>query len=117
MATPKLANKENAPPPAPANDSSASVATFSSETLKKHLDAVKRAIEKKNQANADVKSALEAAEKAGVPKDELKFIANDKTTKYSDDFKATVNIMQEMLGQRPLFSFMEKPEHSLIHRH
>ena len=116
MATTQV-RKADAAPPTAANDDSKSIAVFSSDQLKKHLDAVKRAVEKKSQANADVKSALEAAEKAGVPKDELKFIASNSVAKYSDDFKATVNIMQEMLGQRPLFHFADAAEHSLINRH
>lgn len=77
------------------------VAQFSSETLKQHVNALKAALERKDQANADVKSTYAAAAKAGVPKGELKFIVEARD--YSDDFKANVNIMREMLGQKSLF--------------
>lgn len=96
------------------DNSGSAVAMFSSETLKFHINKYMAAIEKKDQANADVKSALDAAEKAGIPKGELKFVVKHRKKKLSEDFKANVNIMNEMLGDLPLFSFRDPADHQLI---
>ncbi len=81
------------------------VAVFSKDALKKHYDKVITAQKRLDDARADKQSALAAAETAGIPKAELKFLTKYASKPHGDDFKATVNIMQEMLGQPTLFDF------------
>lgn len=94
-----------------------SVSIFNSEQLKSAVDKLHAAIEKKNQANADVKSAYDAAEKMGIPKAELKFLIKIHTKPMSEDFKANVNIMNEMLGKQAVFSFVESADFPLVKHH
>lgn len=98
-------------------ESTNGVAMFDSVALKKHVDAVMKAIEKKDQANADVQTAYAAADKAGIPVSELKFLIKNRKKKLSEDFKANVNIMNEMLGDLPLFAFLEKADFPLVQHH
>lgn len=93
------------------------VSIFTAEQLKGAVDKLHAAIDKKNQANADVKSAYDAAEKMGIPKQELKFLIKIHTKPMSEDFKANVNIMNEMLGKQAVFSFTESAEFPLIQKH
>ncbi len=78
---------------------------FTKEQLKKHYDKCVAAKQRMHDANADWKSALESAEKAGIPRKEFKDKIADDTKPKSDDYKATRNIMDEMLGDEPTFNF------------
>lgn len=78
---------------------------FTKETLKKHYDKCVAAKQRMHDANADWKSALDSAEKAGIPKREFKDMIKDKTKPLSDEYKATRNIMDEMMGSQPSFNF------------
>jgi hypothetical protein len=94
-----------------------SVSIFNSDQLKGAVEKLHAAIDRKNQANSDVRSAFDAAEKMGIPKAELKFIIKLHTKPLSEDFKATVNIMNEMLGKQAVFSFVDAAEYPLIQKH
>lgn len=78
----------------------------SSITLKKHKDAIFKAMKAAADANAGVKSAWSAAKKDGIDKDAFKeTLEAIRATTNTDDHKATVNIYMEMLGHGPLFHF------------
>lgn len=94
-----------------------SVAVFSSKTLKDHTAKVMAAKERAAKANADVKSAMDAAEKAGLPRADFGEFIKIQTKKISDDRKANINTMLEMSGQIPLFHFASPAEFPLISRH
>jgi len=78
-----------------------------SKTVKTHFNAIKKAVEEKNAANAGVKSAYAAAKKAGIPKEELKFIIENKVPSKSDDFKDNVNELCLLLGRATIFAVAE----------
>ncbi len=78
---------------------------FTKEVLKKHLDKAIAAKQRMHDANADWKGALDAAEKAGIPKKEFKDLIKEETKPTSDDYMATMNVMREMLGKQPMFDF------------
>ena len=78
---------------------------FTKEQLKKHYDKALACKQRMHDANADWKSALDAAEKSGIPKDAFKDVIKIKTKPRSDERKAHVNIMLEMLGDQPEFNF------------
>ena len=90
---------------------------FTKEKLKKHLDKVLAAKQRVHDANADVKSAFDAAEKDGIPRKELKMVVKEESNPVTDDFKATVNIMREMLGKMPLFEFADKEAKKAVVKH
>lgn len=90
-------------------------AVFTKEQLVKFKETIEAALQKRNRSKegydrdkAAVTTAYNNAAKAGIPKDELKFIV-EKHSSFDDDFKQGVGALEEMLGLQPTFHF-EEPE-------
>jgi len=93
---------------------------FTKDQLVKFKQQIESAIERKNRSKevydkdkGAVATAYANAAKAGVPKDELKFII-EKHSKYDEDFKQGVGALEEMLGLEPTFHFVEPEGHDAL---
>lgn len=71
--------------------------------VKFHKEAVHKAMEKAAQANADVKSALNAAENEGMDKKALKATIKSLINPPSDEHKVLVDKYRVACGALPLF--------------
>lgn len=98
------------------------VALFSAEQLKKaeiaiikalHFQAAKK--EEHDQAKGATRAAYNNAEKMGVPVAALKFII-EKMSKFDENFKADVNILQEKRGEQAVFNIVA-PSAPLVQHH
>jgi hypothetical protein len=81
---------------------------FTKEQLKKHRDKCLVARQKLHDAQAEWKSSLDAAEKAGIPRREFKDKLKELSNPLTDEYKANRNTIDEMLGDEPTFDFPTK---------
>lgn len=82
----------------------ASLPESNAEDLRKVVNRILSCIEKKNDANSDVKQAYDAEEAKGYDRKALKIFIKEKINPISPDLRGAVNSYCRALSELPLFA-------------